>query len=132
MFKILMEIPLYYYVLPFLFLYIFTKRLLQISKKLPPSPALSLPILGHLYLFKKPLHKTFAKLANQYGPILLYYTFGLAHALSSLFLPQLPLRNASQKMTLFLQTALDLLLGNTLVTITLLLFGPHMVTSGAT
>ncbi|KAL4649509.1 hypothetical protein ACB092_01G018400 [Castanea dentata] len=71
----LMEIPLYYYVLPFLFLYIFTKRLLQISKRLPPSPALSLPILGHLYLFKKPLHKTFAKLANQYGPIL-YVWFG--------------------------------------------------------
>lgn len=40
------------------------------KKRLPPSPALSLPIIGHLYLLKKPLHRTFAKLSRQYGPIL--------------------------------------------------------------
>jgi hypothetical protein len=57
-------------------LYIFTKHLVKISKRLPPSPGISLPIVGHLYLFKKPLHQTFAKLANQHGPILFVW-FGL-------------------------------------------------------
>jgi cytochrome P450 len=65
-----MEIPIYHYILLFLFLYFLTKYLVQKSKRLPPSPALSLPIIGHLYLFKKPLHRTLAKLANQYGPVL--------------------------------------------------------------
>ncbi|XP_059455611.1 cytochrome P450 81Q32-like [Corylus avellana] len=65
-----MEIPFYHYILLFLFLYFLTKHLVQKSRRLPPSPALSLPIIGHLYLFKKPLHRTFAKLANQYGPVL--------------------------------------------------------------
>ncbi|XP_059453644.1 cytochrome P450 81Q32-like [Corylus avellana] len=65
-----MEIPLYHYILLFLFLYFLTKYLVQKGTRLPPSPALSLPIIGHLYLFKKPLHRTLAKLANQYGPVL--------------------------------------------------------------
>ncbi|XP_059454361.1 cytochrome P450 81Q32-like [Corylus avellana] len=65
-----MEIPFYHYILVFLFLYFLTKHLVQKSRRLPPSPALSLPIIGHLYLFKKPLHRTLAKLANQYGPVL--------------------------------------------------------------
>ncbi|KAL1546910.1 cytochrome P450 81Q32-like [Salvia divinorum] len=38
---------------------------------LPPSPPLSLPIIGHLYLFKKPLHQSLAKISHKYGPILL-------------------------------------------------------------
>ncbi|XP_010536071.1 PREDICTED: cytochrome P450 81E8-like isoform X2 [Tarenaya hassleriana] len=40
------------------------------SKKgnLPPSPP-SLPILGHLFYVKKPLHNTYASLAAEYGPI---------------------------------------------------------------
>ena len=130
MFTNLMEIPLYYYVLPFLFLYIFTKHLLQISKRLPPSPALILcPFLAISISSRNPFTKLLLNLPTN---MVQYYTFGLAHALSSLFLPQLPLRNASQKMTLFSQTALGLLQGNTLVTIALLLFGPHMVTSGPT
>uniref|UniRef100_A0A803MY70 Cytochrome P450 n=1 Tax=Chenopodium quinoa TaxID=63459 RepID=A0A803MY70_CHEQI len=43
--------------------------------KLPPSPFLSFPVIGHLYLFKKPLHLSLACLAAQYGPIL-YLKFG--------------------------------------------------------
>lgn len=43
-------------------------------QKLPPSP-LSLPIIGHLYLFKKPLHRTLAKISNKYGPTL-FLNFG--------------------------------------------------------
>ncbi|PIA33005.1 hypothetical protein AQUCO_04200030v1 [Aquilegia coerulea] len=35
----------------------------------PPSP-FALPILGHLYLLKNPLYKTFTKLSEQYDPIL--------------------------------------------------------------
>ncbi|KAB1222353.1 Isoflavone 2'-hydroxylase [Morella rubra] len=38
------------------------------SKHLPPSPS-SLPILGHLHLVKKPLHRTFQSLSLKYGPI---------------------------------------------------------------
>ncbi|GLT69339.1 hypothetical protein SLA2020_414970 [Shorea laevis] len=37
-------------------------------KHLPPSPP-SLPILGHLHLAKKPLHRTFHRLSQKYGQI---------------------------------------------------------------
>ncbi|KAB9061839.1 hypothetical protein FH972_026946 [Carpinus fangiana] len=37
-------------------------------KHLPPSPP-SLPILGHLHLAKKPLHRTFHSLSQKYGQI---------------------------------------------------------------
>ncbi|KAJ9674284.1 hypothetical protein PVL29_023689 [Vitis rotundifolia] len=65
----------YCYVLLFLFIYFLTKHFFQSNKKLPPSPPLSLPIIGHLHLLKKPLHRTFAKISNQYGPIL-FIRFG--------------------------------------------------------
>lgn len=44
-------------------------------KNLPPSPSLSLPIIGHLYVFKKPLHRSLARVAARHGPIL-YLQFG--------------------------------------------------------
>ncbi|PIA43387.1 hypothetical protein AQUCO_01900041v1, partial [Aquilegia coerulea] len=40
----------------------------------PPSPP-SLPILGHLHLVKKPLHRTLEALSKRYGPIL-FLRFG--------------------------------------------------------
>nr|ALG05127.1 cytochrome P450 [Sinopodophyllum hexandrum] len=43
-------------------------------KNLPPSPP-SLPIIGHLHLFKKPLYRTLTNISNQYGPVL-YFQFG--------------------------------------------------------
>ncbi|KAG5528597.1 hypothetical protein RHGRI_029327 [Rhododendron griersonianum] len=36
---------------------------------LPPSPP-SLPVIGHLHLLKKPLHRTFHKLSQTLGPVI--------------------------------------------------------------
>ena len=48
-----------------LFLQTITRRKLD----LPPSPP-SLPILGHLHLIKKPIHRTFHRLSQKYGQVL--------------------------------------------------------------
>ncbi|KAM5565793.1 cytochrome P450 81Q32-like [Rosa sericea] len=70
-----METSMYYYILLFA-IFLFLKNYLQkTNRQLPPSPGLSLPIIGHLYLFKKPIHKTLAKLSDKYGPIV-YIKFG--------------------------------------------------------
>lgn len=37
---------------------------------LPPSPIISLPIIGHLHLLDKIPHQDFHKLSNQYGPLI--------------------------------------------------------------
>jgi hypothetical protein len=70
-----MEISFYSCFMLFLMFYFLSKHLCKISKNLPPSPGLSLPIIGHLYLIKKPLHQTLANLSNKYGPIL-FIQFG--------------------------------------------------------
>ncbi|KAL5707131.1 hypothetical protein ACHQM5_025218 [Ranunculus cassubicifolius] len=68
-----MEIYLYFLVL--LSFFFLTKTLVQKkNKNLPPSPP-SLPIIGHLHLFKKPLYRTLAQIANKLSPIL-YLRFG--------------------------------------------------------
>ncbi|KAL2896089.1 Isoflavone 2'-hydroxylase [Bienertia sinuspersici] len=61
------------YVAIFLVTYLIIKHTItrsKYNKKLPPSPFLCFPIIGHLYLFKKPLHRSLARLAKQYGPAL--------------------------------------------------------------
>ncbi|KAL5847297.1 hypothetical protein ACOSQ3_010821 [Xanthoceras sorbifolium] len=52
-------------------LYILTNHLIKKIRNLPPSPFPTLPIIGHLYLFKKPLHRSLSKISSKYGPILL-------------------------------------------------------------
>ncbi|GAV84666.1 p450 domain-containing protein [Cephalotus follicularis] len=54
-------------------LYVLTKHLLNKMQHLPPSPFPSLPIIGHLHLIKKPLHRSLSKISNRYGPILLLH-----------------------------------------------------------
>ncbi|KAF5740636.1 isoflavone 2'-hydroxylase-like isoform X1 [Tripterygium wilfordii] len=70
-----MEASIYSFFMLFIFLYFFTKLFLQYNKNLPPSPGVSLPIIGHLYLLKKPLHRTLADLSKRYGPVL-FLQFG--------------------------------------------------------
>ncbi|KAB5563672.1 hypothetical protein DKX38_003726 [Salix brachista] len=55
------------------FLLLSTKFLLRKRKQgkindLPPSP-FALPIIGHLYLLKQPVHRTLHSLSKKYGPI---------------------------------------------------------------
>ncbi|CAI9262154.1 unnamed protein product [Lactuca saligna] len=58
-----------------LFLYMISNHFLHMFHRLPPRPFLSLPIIGHLYLLKKPLHRTLAKISNKYGPVV-FLEFG--------------------------------------------------------
>ncbi|KNA16251.1 hypothetical protein SOVF_090860 [Spinacia oleracea] len=55
-------------------------RNFKLKGKLPPSPFLSFPIIGHLYLFKKPIHRSLARLAAHYGPVL-YLRMGARNVL---------------------------------------------------
>uniref|UniRef100_A0A7N0UDA9 Cytochrome P450 n=1 Tax=Kalanchoe fedtschenkoi TaxID=63787 RepID=A0A7N0UDA9_KALFE len=65
-----MENPFVYF-LVFVALYILTARLLHRIRNLPPTPFPSLPVLGHLYLLKKPLYRTLAKVSQKHGPVTL-------------------------------------------------------------
>ncbi|PIN01564.1 Cytochrome P450 CYP2 subfamily [Handroanthus impetiginosus] len=66
-----MDAPWFLY-LPLIFaLYIFTKNFFHKLRNLPPSPILTLPFLGHLYLLKKPLYRSLAKISDRYGPVIL-------------------------------------------------------------
>ncbi|XP_043714428.1 cytochrome P450 81Q32-like [Telopea speciosissima] len=61
----------FYYCLLFLALFFISKLLILRGKNLPPSGPLCLPVIGHLYLFKKPLYRTLARISGSYGPIII-------------------------------------------------------------
>lgn len=69
-----MAIP-FLYLLILLTLHIFTNHFLHRIRNLPPSPFLSLPIIGQLYLLKRPLHRTLSEISRRHGPIL-FFRFG--------------------------------------------------------
>lgn len=60
---------LYYYTALSLFCLLVFKHFFHHARKLPPSP-FSFPIIGHLHLIKKPLHRSLGSLSSKYGPIL--------------------------------------------------------------
>ncbi|XP_043717113.1 cytochrome P450 81Q32-like [Telopea speciosissima] len=66
-----MESQHFYYSLLLLAIFLLSKHFLYRTKNLPPSGPLSLPIIGHLYLFKQPLHQTLANISVQFGSVLL-------------------------------------------------------------
>nr|GMD56794.1 cytochrome P450 81E8-like [Ipomoea batatas] len=52
-------------------LYIFLKIFRTARRnRLPPFPGVPIPIIGHLYLLKPPLHRTLYRLSQNYGPII--------------------------------------------------------------
>ncbi|XP_047983894.1 cytochrome P450 81Q32-like [Salvia hispanica] len=54
-------------------LYILTKHFLHKLQNLPPTPLLSLPLLGHLPLLKKPLYRSLAAISARHGPVVLLH-----------------------------------------------------------
>ncbi|XP_071711644.1 cytochrome P450 81Q32-like [Rutidosis leptorrhynchoides] len=53
------------------FSFLFVTKFRRKPPNLPPTIFPTIPIIGHLYLLKKPLYKTFATLSAKHGPILL-------------------------------------------------------------
>lgn len=51
-------------------LYSITLHLLNKLRNLPPSPFPALPFIGHIYLLRKPFHRSLSEVSRRYGPAL--------------------------------------------------------------
>ncbi|KAI7732041.1 hypothetical protein M8C21_008245, partial [Ambrosia artemisiifolia] len=60
--------------------YLLTTHIHRKSANLPPTVFPAFPIIGHLYLLKKPLYRTLAKISAKYGPVL-FLRFGFRRVL---------------------------------------------------
>lgn len=59
----------------FVAFFVIAKHFLNKFQNLPPSPYLCLPIIGHFYLLKKPIHQNLYRISKQHGPIV-FLQFG--------------------------------------------------------
>lgn len=61
---------MFYMYLPIILaLYMITRHLIHKLLNFPPTPFPVIPLIGHLYLLKKPLQKTLSNLSDSYGPV---------------------------------------------------------------
>ncbi|XP_073156554.1 cytochrome P450 81Q32-like [Henckelia pumila] len=51
-------------------LYCTTVHVINKLRNLPPSPFPALPFIGHIYLLKRPFHRSLSKVSRRYGPAL--------------------------------------------------------------
>ncbi|KAH6762409.1 hypothetical protein C2S52_019842 [Perilla frutescens var. hirtella] len=63
---------LLYYLSPIILvaLYSTSFHILNKLKKLPPSPFPALPFIGHIYLLRKPFHRSLSEVSRRHGPAL--------------------------------------------------------------
>ncbi|XP_073296282.1 cytochrome P450 81Q32-like [Primulina huaijiensis] len=64
----------------FLFVILVYKSLAPRGRRLPPSPAVSLPIIGHLHLIKQPLHRHLHHLSQISGSPIFFLKLGVRSA----------------------------------------------------
>ncbi|CAK9182860.1 unnamed protein product [Ilex paraguariensis] len=64
-----MEVLYLYLPVVLLAFYVITQHFLRKLRNLPPRPFPTLPLIGHLYLLKKPFHQALAKVSYRHGPV---------------------------------------------------------------
>lgn len=69
---LVMENVFLYVSFPLIILVLYTTilHLLNKLRNLPPSPFPALPFIGHIYLLKRPFHRSLSEVSRRYGPAL--------------------------------------------------------------